>query len=70
MQAMRLGCQAAIKALHRDNKLSANWTVETATDLLWAMLSIRTWELLTRQRGWTTEQYIERLQEQARRTFV
>ena len=70
MGAVREGCRSAIEALARDRDLSNDWTVETATDLLWAMLSVRNWELLTGQCGWSADDYVERLQRQARRTFL
>jgi AcrR family transcriptional regulator len=70
MQALREGCQAAIAALKHDQMLSPEWSVDTASDLLWTMLSVRNWNQLTTDCGWTTEEYVERLQHQARRTFV
>lgn len=70
MQDVREGCQAALAALKHDNALSTEWTVDTATDLLWTMLSVRNWDQLTRECGWTTEEFVERLQRQAKRTFV
>lgn len=70
MAAVREGCEAAIQALDRDGALVPIWTVETATDLFWAMLSVRTWELLTVECGWSTDDYIARVQNQALRTFA
>ncbi len=70
MQDMREGCQAAIDALYRDKKLSANYSREHATDILWTMLSIRNWEQLSIECGWTQKQYITMLQTTARRIFV
>lgn len=70
MQAVREGCQAAIAALESENALSGDWTGEKATDLLWTMLSVRNWEMLTQECGWTTAEFVERLQRQARRSFV
>ena len=70
MNAVREGCQAAITALSDDQALSPDWTIEAATDLLWTMLSVRNWELLTKQCGWTNDEFIQRLQLQAKRTFI
>lgn len=70
MAAVREGCRSAIEALARDNDLSDDWTIETATDLLWAMLSVRNWELLTGECGWSADDYVDRLQRQARLTFL
>jgi len=70
MQAMREGCQAAIVALEKDKTLSPEWTVDTATDLLWTMLSVRNWEQLTKDCGWSKKEYVDRLQMQAKQIFV
>ncbi len=70
MQDMREGCEAAIKALKRDNRLSPHHSQKKATDILWTMLSVRNWEQLTIECGWPQEQYIETLKSLARRVFV
>lgn len=70
MLDMREGCAAAIHALEADNMLVGGYTVEQATDMLWMMLSVRNWELLTIQRGWSQEQYMESMVSMARRSFV
>ena len=70
MQAMRHGCEAAINALNRDNVLSADFTPEQATDILWTMLSVRNWEQLTIECKWSQARYIERLKLLARHIFV
>ncbi len=70
MLAMRDGCRAAIEALKTDGVLSAEWNVKRATDLLWTMLSVRNWEQLTQECGWSRRQYIRWLQFLARRSFV
>lgn len=70
MLAMREGCQAAIKALHRDGMLSSDYSQKMATDILWTMLSIRNWEQLTAQCGWSKKKYISELKLITRRIFV
>ena len=70
MQDMREGCEAAIRALERDGRLTPETTPERATDLLWTLLSVRNWEQLTRQCGWSQETYVESLKALARRLFV
>jgi hypothetical protein len=56
--------------LERDGRLAPGWTPDEAADLLWAMLSIRTWEQLTTERGWSTSRYVDRMQELTKRAFV
>ena len=70
MQDMREGCAAAIDALAGDGKLSADHSAEEATDILWMMLQVRNWELLTTGCGWTQERYVGNLKSMARRLFV
>ncbi|MDY6943275.1 MAG: TetR/AcrR family transcriptional regulator [Pseudomonadota bacterium] len=70
MQAMRAGCQAAIEALDGDGQLAGEWTVQSATDALWTLLLVPNWENLTRQCGWSTRQYVDRMTILARRNFI
>ena len=70
MGAVHASCRGIVEALHRDGTLAPEWSLDEATDLLWTMLSIRNWESLTIERGWSTTQYVCRMQELTRRTFV
>nr|WP_324754110.1 helix-turn-helix domain-containing protein [Roseovarius sp. Pro17] len=70
MQDMREGCEAAINALRDDGTLSPDYQPEEATDMLWTMLSVRNWEQLTIDCGWSQEKYIETLKSMAQRLFV
>lgn len=70
MQAVREGCHAAIATLKKEKNLAQGWTVETATDLLWSMLSVGNWERLTQDCGWTSDEVVVRLQRQAKSSFI
>lgn len=70
MAAMRDGCAAAINALKSDGCLSPEQPRGRATDLLWTMLSVRNWEQLTIDCGWSQKAYIAHLTSTARRLFV
>lgn len=70
MGAVRESCRATIDVLESEGMLAPPWSCDEATDLLWTMLSIRTWESLTIECGWSTHQYVDHLQSLARRTFV
>jgi hypothetical protein len=70
MQDVREGCEAAIRALDRDNALSPEQSPERATDILWTLLSVRNWEQLTIDCGWSQETYIITQKSLARRLFV
>ncbi len=60
MQAVRHGCRAAIDALERDGQLSSEYSAALATDILWTLLSVRAWEHLTIDCGWSQQLYIEK----------
>ncbi len=67
---MRQGCEAAILALKSDNMLSPDHSPEQATDILWTLLSVRNWEQLTIECGWSREKYIATIKSLAKRNFV
>src|ERR687893_2296537 len=70
MGAVRKSCRRTIEALYRDEMLASEWSREEAVDLKWTMLSIRNWEQLTIECGWSTGQYVARMQKLLKRTFV
>jgi len=70
MQAVRNGCEAAVKALAQDGLLTPELTPRHATDLLWTILSVRNWEQLTGECDWSQEQYIGLLKASARRMLT
>lgn len=70
MQAVRHGCAAAVEAIQNDGALRPDLTVDVATDLLWTLLSVRNWEQLTRQAGWSQENYLERVKDLAARALL
>jgi len=70
MQALREGCKAAILAIENDGVLSSGHTPEQATDVLWTMLSVRNWEQLTIECGWSKTQYVTRMKALLMSTFV
>ncbi len=70
MQAVREGCEAAVKALARDGQLLSQLSIEQATDILWVLLSVHNWEQLTTECHWSQEQYISTMKSVARRALV
>ena len=70
MQVVRHGCAAAVKALKADGDLREGLSVEKATDLLWTLLSVRNWEHLRSDCGWSQRQYIEVMTSSARRLLT
>ena len=53
-----------------DEAAAAAWDSRMATDLLWTMLSVRNWEHLTIDCGWSQKAYIANLKSSARQLFV
>ncbi len=70
MQALREGCHAAMEAVNNDGMLSPNFTLKKAADILWTLLSVRNWELLTQDCGWSQEDYIRNMKQSARTLLV
>ena len=63
-------CRNIVERLHCDGTLASGWSLDEAADLLWSMLSIRNWESLTLERGWSTSRYVGRMQELTKRAFA
>ena len=57
LMTLRGGCEAAVKALKKDNNLCGRLSIAKATDLLWTLISIYNWEQLTQDCGWSQKQY-------------
>lgn len=70
MTAVRAKCQETIDALDRDGTLASEWTCQQAVDLLWSLLSVRSWEQLTTECGWTSNEYVRSMKQLLRRTLV
>jgi AcrR family transcriptional regulator len=70
MRAVYDACRDIIERLRRDGALVPGWPTDEAADLLWTMLSIRNWESLTRERGWSVDHYVDRMQDLTKRVFV
>lgn len=68
--AMRHGCEAAIRDLKRDGDLATGLNAKQGTDLLWTLLSVHTWEQLTQTCGWSQKRYIETVTEMAEKMLV
>jgi AcrR family transcriptional regulator len=56
-------CCQIVARMHQEGSLKPGITREVATDLLWSITSLRTWEDLVLERGWTANQYRERITE-------
>lgn len=54
-------CRRIVKRLHQEGMLRASIRQQTAVDLLWSITSLRTWEELVLERGWTAARYERQL---------
>ena len=70
MQAVRHGCQAAVKALKADGVLSPDYSMKQATDILWVQLSVENWEKFRHGCGWSQQKYIKSMQSIALKTLL
>lgn len=70
MRAVYDACRDIIERLGRDGTLVPGWPTDEAADLLWTMLSIRNWENLTLERGWSVDHYVHRMRDLTKRVFV
>ena len=70
MYAVKHGCEAAVRMLEEEGKLSAPWTGRQANDLLWSILSVRNWEQLLQQSEWSQEEFVKSTKLLARRALI
>lgn len=63
-------CRDIVQRLRRDGMLVPGWSLDEAADVLWTMLSIRNWESLVLERGWSVSRYVDRMQQLTKRAFV
>jgi len=61
MQVLHEGVRSVIECFVRESALSPEWDPDQAADAVWAMMSISVWENLTVERGWSKDEYINRM---------
>lgn len=61
MQAVRQGCESAVRAILEDGCLKEGITEITGVDLLWTLLSVENWERLVLECGWSQSDYEQTL---------
>jgi AcrR family transcriptional regulator len=67
MNAVRGLCDGTVQSLNNDGVLAEGLDAKTASDLLWTLTSVRNWEQLTQDCGWSQSQYLEHLNRAALR---
>ena len=61
MQAFHEGCRSVIECLVRESILAPEWNPDQAADAVWSMTSVSVWENLTIERGWSKDEYMNRM---------
>lgn len=64
------GCRRLMIWLDEEGHLAPPWSVETAADMMYGLMSFDLLERMTSDRGWTPERYAERMALLFRSTFV
>ena len=70
MGRWRMGCERLMAWLDAEGHLAPPWTVGTAGDMLWALMSWDVLEGLLVERGWSREQYAEHMAVLFKATFT
>jgi len=58
MQLLRGVCKTIVEELHKEKNLTQGMSVKEATDVMWSLISVRFWELLSIERGVKQKRYI------------
>jgi len=59
-----------MERLQREGLLADGWDAEEATDFVWSLLSLHTYEYLVVERGWPIERFVRRLRTMLRCILV
>lgn len=70
MRRWRLGCRRLMTWLDEEGNLAVPWTVDTAADMLWALMSWDVLEGLLVERGWSRDKYADHMALLFRSTFT
>lgn len=66
MQMLKGICGSIVEELDKEKKLTKELTTNEATDLMWSLVSVHFWELLTIDRGVGQKRYLELLEKMLR----
>lgn len=64
------GCRAIVERLRSERSLRPDLDPSVAADLLWTLTSLRMWEDLVLERGWSSDQYKQQVTRLLRQTLT
>lgn len=64
------GSRRVVQALRKWGRLSPDWTLQTATDWLTVQSSVKVWEELVNDLGWSRKRYVATMQLAMRRALL
>lgn len=70
MKRWRMGCRRLAGWLAEEGRLADDWTVDTAADMMWALMSWDVLEGLLVDRGWSRKKYGDHMATLLTSTFV
>ena len=70
VHAQQANCRRLAMWLDREGQLAPLWTVDTATDMLWALISSDMVERLIVERRWSSKRFADHLSHLLRATFA
>jgi AcrR family transcriptional regulator len=70
MDAIHRTIRHVVQRLAHSGDLAPTWTVDEATDIVWAITHPRVWDDLVEHRGWTPVNFIDRQVEVAQRILL
>ena len=70
MRQWRRSCRRLAERLAEEQRLAAPWTVATAADMLWALMSFDVLEALVVDRRWSRKRLARKLSALFQATFV
>ncbi len=70
MTAATRPVRRVVERLHAEGFLDPSWEPEEATQFLWSLTHLRTWDDLVVHHGWAPERFVERQIEAAKRVLL
>lgn len=70
MQSLKAVCRTIVEELDSEKRLKKSMTVDEATDVMWALVSVYFWEMLTVDQNFNQARYIEIMETMLRSVLI